>query len=213
MTTTPFETRLYQQLNDFFSHAGYTLLAEKKQFRKTTPGGFQNVIFSPAFYGTETRLDVTFGCRSEQVEQIAQQFLNNLSDFWPDANTLIIDIGKFQDSPFFRYTLHKATDLAAVCGQIQDFFSQQGFPFVDHSGTLPRLDELLNQLPLQPSKFVYNQTHRCYKGLIVAYLNHNPQIAELTDSYRHGLLRQTQNRYEQRNFERLVLYLQHYSAN
>ena len=78
MTLTPFETRLYEQLTPFFDDHGFDLLPEKKQYRLTTPTGFQNVLLSPAYYGTETVLDVNFGCRHDQIEQIAQQFLNNL---------------------------------------------------------------------------------------------------------------------------------------
>lgn len=213
MTLTPFETQLYQQLGDFFARQQYELLTDKRQFRKPTPAGFQNVILSPTYYGSETWLDVNFGVRNEQVEQIAQQFLNNLTDFRPDANTLIISIGKFTDQPYFRYKINNHDELAAVCGQIQLFFETDGFAFLDQACTLPTLDQLFNQFPYQPSRYVYNQTHRCYKGLITARLNYNPTFTDLTDSYRHGLLRQTQNPYEQQNFERLVAYLQHYSAN
>ena len=213
MTNTPFETDLHRQLAPFFAEHQYTLLAEKRQFRKNTATGFQNVIFSLSFYGDETWLEVNFGCRSEQIEQIAQQFLNNLRDYRPDANTLIVSIGKFTDVKYFRYKIITPDDLSDVCCQIQDFFTEQGFAFLDQSGTLPVLDSILNQQPNLPSKYVYNQTHRCYKALIAARLNHNPRFDGLTDAYRHLLMRQTQNIHEQQNFERLVSYLQHYSAN
>lgn len=213
MTITPFETQLYQQLLPFFTDQAYELLPEKKQFRKLTTTGFQNVIISPAYYGTETWLDVNFGCRNEQVEQIAQQFLNNLTDFRPDANTIITSVGKFTDQPYFRYKVGTPDELIPVCDAIKAFFTTDGFAFLEQACSLPTLDRLFNQFPYQPSPYIYNQTHRCYKGLIAARLNHNPLLAGLTDSYRHGLLRQTQNPYEQLNFERLVTYLQHYSAN
>ncbi len=213
MTLTPFETNLYRLLSDYFAADQYELLTDKRQFRKTTATGFQNVIFSPAYYGPETWLEVNFGCRNEQVEQIAQQFLNNLTDFRPDANTVIISIGKFTDQLYFRYKIASMDELALICDEIKAFFDTDGFAFLEQAGTLSTLDQLFNQFPHQPSRYVYNQTHRCYKGLIVARLNHNPHFEGLTDSYRHGLLRQTQNPYEQLNFERLVTYLQHYSAN
>jgi hypothetical protein len=213
MNDTPFETDLYRQLHPFFAEHQYTLLTEKKQFRKNTATGFQNAIFSPSFYGDETWLEVNFGCRNEQIEQIAQQFLNNLRDYRPDANTLIISIGKFTDVKYFRYKITTTDDLIDVCDQIQDFFVERGFGFLDESGALPTLDRILNHQPNQPCKYVYNQTHRCYKALIAARLTHNPRFDGLTDAYRHLMMRQTQNAYEQQNFERLVAYLQHYSAN
>ncbi|GAB3886138.1 hypothetical protein [Spirosoma agri] len=213
MTSTPFETNLYQQLTPFFSKQAFTLLPEKKQYRRTTAIGFQNVILSPSFYGDETMLEVNFGCRNDQVEQIAQQFLNNLPDYRPDANTLIISIGKFNGFQYHRYKVHSEDELVVICDQIEQFFITKGFAFLDDASTLPTLDRLLNEHPGQPCQYVYNQTHRCYKGLIVARLNHNPHFDGLIDSYRHLLIRQTQNPYEQLQFERLIAYLQHYSAN
>jgi len=213
MTLTPFETKLYQHLTPFFEQRRYGLLPERKQYRRMTDSGFQNVILSPAYYGDETMLEVNFGCRIEQVEQIAQQFLNNLTDYRPDANTLIISIGKFEGLHYFRYKIHSDDELAHTCGQIEEFFETKGFDFLETSCTLPTLDRLLNEHPALPSLHMYNQTHRCYKGLIAARLNHNPQFDSLIDSYRQLLIRQTQNPYEQLHFERLVTYLQHYSAN
>ena len=213
MTLTPFETNLYQYLTPFFEQRRYRLLPERKQYRRITDFGFQNVILSPAYYGDETMLEVNFGCRNEQVEQIAQQFLNNLTDYRPDANTLIISIGKFEGLQYFRYKIHSDDELAQTCGQIEEFFETKGFDFLKASCTLATLDRLLNEYPALPSLYVYNQTHRCYKGLVAARLNHNPQFDTLFDSYRQLLIRQTQNPYEQLHFERLVGYLQHYSAN
>jgi len=213
MTLTPFETRLYEQLTPFFSAYGYNLLPEKRQYRLTTPTGFQNVLLSPAYYGTETVLDVNFGCRHDQIEQIAQQFLNNLSGYRADANTLVLSIGKFSGQLYARYTIDTEHELANVCGQIQDFFVETGFPFLNETTTLPALDRLLNQFPNEPCRYVYNQAHRYYKGLIAAYLSHDPQADALTDIYRQQLVQQTQNPHAQFHFERLVNFLHHYSAN
>jgi hypothetical protein len=213
MSITPFEHDLYERLSPFFERHGYALLAEKKQFRQTTSTGFRNVILSPAFYGTDTWLDVNFGCRNEQIEQIAQQFLNNLPDFRPDANTLIVSVGKFNDVKYFRYKIAAPDDLPDVCDAIRLFFDDAGFDFLTTVFALPTLDRVLNQQPALPCKFVYNQIHRCYKGLIAARLNHHPQLPGLIETYRLSLNRQTQNPHELANFERLIGYLQHYSAN
>lgn len=213
MTLTPFETNLYQHLTPFFAARQFTLLPDRKQFRRSTSQGFQNVILSPAFYGEETWLEVNFGCRNEQVEQIAQQFLNNLTDYRPDANTLIVSIGKFNGLQYFRYKIHSDEELIDTCGQIEQFFDEHGFAFLADSCALSTLDRLLNEHPGLPSLYVYNQTHRCYKGLVTARLNHNPHFDGLIDNYRQLLIRQTQNPYEQLHFERLIAYLQHYSAN
>lgn len=213
MTITPFETSLYQHLTPFFESHQYKLVPDMKQYRRTTEAGFQNVILSPAFYNEETMLEVNFGCRNNQVEQIAQQFLTNLVDFRPNANTIIISIGKFNGFQYYRYKIHSEEELAWTCEQIEQFFDLKGFDFLNMASSLATLDRLLNDNLNQPSQYVYNQTHRCYKGLIAARLNHSPYFDGLIDSYRHLLIRQTQNPYEQLHFERLIAYLQHYSAN
>ena len=213
MTLTPFETRLHQHLTPFFRAREYVLLPERKQYRRLTNSGFQNVILSPAYYGDEIMLEVNFGCRNEQIEQIAQQFLNNLVDYRPDANTLIISIGKFNNLQYFRYKIHSNDELVETCYHIEDFFLNQGFSFLETASTLPALDQLLNEHTSLPCRYVYNQTHRCYKGLIAARLNHNPNFEGLIDTYRHLLISQTQNPYEQLHFERLISYLLHYSPN
>ncbi|WP_080056504.1 hypothetical protein [Spirosoma aerolatum] len=213
MTITSFETNLYQHLAPFFSDHAYALLTEKKQFRRVTSNGFQNIILTSVFYPDDTTLEVNFGCRHEQVEQIAQQFLNNQPDLRPDANTLILSMSRFVGFQKARYKIHSEADLSQVCSQIEDFFSAQGFDFLATAASLPTLDRLLNEYLDEPCRYVYNQTHRCYKGLIAARLNHNPNFDDLVDYYRHLLIHQTQNPYEQMHFERLIAYLQHYSAN
>jgi hypothetical protein len=213
MTLTPFETSLYRQLAQFFGGYGFELLAEKKQFRKLTSTGFQNIILSPSYYGPTTLLDVNFGCRNEQVEQIAQQFLPTLTDFRPDANTLLISIGKYKQVSPPRYSIRTEGELDTVCSQITEFFTETGFDLIEQSMSLTTLDSILNDNPAQPCPFVYNQTFRCYKGLTVASLTHNPQFLGLVELYRNQLSQQSQNAYEAMNFDRLVSYLQHYSPN
>lgn len=213
MTITPFETSLYEQLTPFFARHDYELLPDRKQYRRRVDTGFQNVILSTTFYQDEVMLEVNFGCRNEQVEQIAQQFLNSLVEYRADANTIILSIGKFSGFQYFRYKIHSTSELVLVCEQIESFFAQAGFDFLGSACSLASLDRLLNEQPNQPCLYVYNQTHRCYKGLIAARLVNNSRFDGLVDSYRHSLDRQTKNPYEQQHFERLVAYLRHYSAN
>ncbi|OIN60712.1 hypothetical protein [Arsenicibacter rosenii] len=210
---SPFETNLFRHLSQFFADHHYLLLADQKQFRKITATGFQNVIFSPSFYQNEILVDILFGTRNQQVEQIAQQFLRNTPEYRDHANTTIISIGKFRDMPYFRYKLNPGESPEMLCADVESFFLKQGFSFLDQTRSVQAIDTLLNSQPDQPCKFLYNQTHRCYKGLIAAHLNHSPQFDGLIDRYRFELKRQTQNAHEQLRFERLIAYLLHYSAN
>lgn len=213
MTVTPFETKLYAYLTPFFAQYGYGLMPEKKQFRRDTASGFQNIVLSSVPYPDDTMLEVNFGCRNDQIEQIAQQFLNNLTEFRSDANTFLLSIGRFSGLQYARYRIHSEDELIHVCDQIELFFEQQGFEFMRKAGALAVIDQLLNDQPDQPCRYVYNQTHRCYKGLIAARLNHNPYFDKLVDEYRHSLVRLTQNSHEQIQFERLITFLHHYTAN
>ncbi|AUD01792.1 hypothetical protein [Spirosoma pollinicola] len=213
MTSTSFETSLYQHLTPFFERHQFLLLPEKKQYRKTTDTGFQHILLCPTFYAHETTLAVRLGCRNEQIEQIAQQFLTSQSISQLDTNTLLISIGQFSDFTIDRFCIHSEDELLSVCEQIEHFFATSGFDFLAASSSLLALDRLLNNQPGQPCLYVFNQMHRYYKGLITARLNHNTHFDALVDTYRHLLLAQTQNRHEQIRFERLISYLHYYSAN
>ncbi len=213
MTSTSFETALYHQLTPFFERHQFLLLPEKKQYRKTTDTGFQQVLLSPTFYDSETVLAISLGCRNEQIEQIAQQFLTSQAVSRSDTSTLLVPVGQFSDFVSDRVCIHSEKELLHVCEQIEQFFTTSGFDFLAASGSLPALDRLLNNQPAKVCPYVFNQMHRCYKGLITARLNHSAQFDALVDTYRHLLISQTQNRYEQIRFERLIAYLIYYSAN
>lgn len=213
MTSISFETTLHQHLTPFFEAHQFRLLNDKKHYRKATEIGFQQVVLTPTFYANEIILDIRLACRNEQVEQIAQQFLTNQALIRPDTSTLHVPIGQFNDFFDVRLSIRSEKEIHSVCQKIEHFFTTVGFDFLSTACTLPALDRLLNGQLGQPSLYVYNQMHRCYKGLITASLNHNTQFDHLIDTYRHLLIHQTQNRHEQIRFEQLIAYLQYYSAN
>ncbi|WP_428659148.1 hypothetical protein [Runella sp.] len=209
------EAKLYYALYDFFEAEGFRLLMDKKQFRKNTPAGFTNIIFSVSEYEKENDawVEVHIGCRNEQVEQIAQQFLNSNSvDFRSDANTLIISTGKYNNVNYFRYKIQNDEDLADACESIREFMQSSGFSFLSTINSVSDIDSLLNLLPHKPSKFLYNQVHRCYKGIVAAKLNNSPQLERLTETYRRYLAK-FGNEAERHNYERLVAYLNYYGKN
>lgn len=209
------EAKLYYALYDFFEAEGFRLLMDKKQFRKSTPAGFVNIIFSVSEYekDKDTWVEVHIGCRNDQIEQIAQQFLNiNLVDFRADVNTLIISTGKYNDVKYFRYKIQNDDDLTDTCEAIKEFMVYSGFSFLNSSTKLSDIDRIFNSLPHKPSKYVYNQIHRCYKGLIAAKLADNPQYTHTEAVYRNYLTKFA-SKAELSNFERLVTYLQYYGNN
>ena len=50
MLVKSFEIALYDKLSLFFEQHNFVLMADKKQFRKDTSRGFQNVIFTATSY-------------------------------------------------------------------------------------------------------------------------------------------------------------------
>jgi len=215
---TPFETDLYEKMGDFFARHGFVPLPEKKQFRRATETGFHNVIFSATRYDTETWLEVNFGLRHERIEQVAQQFLGNLEEFRTDANTLVVSIGKFNDAHFFRYKIgHEDAaghrDLEDTCHEIKEFLLGRGFDFLNRHESLEALHRLFNAEPTRPCKFLYNQTHRAFKGLVACRFLNSDDFLRLSDLYRSELVRLGASFHELHQYERLLSFLLYHSVN
>ena len=213
MLLKPFETDIYEKLRTFFDSHGFDLIADKKQFRKLTKTGFQNVIFTTTAYENEVWLEVNIGSRNHQLEQIAQQFLGNTRDYWADANSLVISIGKFNNAKYFRYKMANQADVEDVCEEIKNFLTTRGFAFLKNSDSLLMLHETYNKEPLKTCKYVYNQTHRSFKGLITAKLIYDESFLDLADTHRNFLMRIGAKTEELLTYERLLSYLLYLSVN
>ena len=213
MLVKPFETALHSKLRLFFEQNGFVLMADKKQFRKVTPRGFQNVIFTATSYDDEIWLEVNFGIRNNQIEQIAQQFLGNTRDFWGESNTIVVSIGKYNDAKYFRYKIMTEPDIEDVCEIVKEFLLTDGFPFLKASDNLLALNEVFNKQPQKPCKYVYNQVHRSFKGIISAKLVHHENFLDLTDKHREHLIRIGATPEELLTFERLLSFLLYHSPN
>ena len=213
MLVKPFEITLYHKLRLFFKEQGFVLMADKKQFRKVTPTGFQNVIFTATSYDDEIWLEVNFGCRNNQVEQIAQQFIGNTRDFWSESNTIVVSIGKYNDAKYFRFKIMTEPDIEDVCDIIKDFLITQGFPFLNQSDNLLVLNDIFNKYPKKPCKYLYNQVHRSFKGIITAKLIHEEKFLDLTDKHRQNLIRIGATHEDLLTFERLLSFLLYHSPN
>ena len=213
MLVKPFEIALYEKLSSFFKQNDFVLMADKKQFRKVTSLGFQNVIFTATSYDDEIWLEVNFGIRNNQVEQIAQQFLGNTLDFWGESNTIVVSIGKYNDAKYFRYKIMTEPDIEDICDIVKDFLITQGFPFLKVSDNLSALNNVFNTFPKKPCKYVYNQVHRGFKGIITAKLIHDEHFLDLTNKHRENLVRIGATQEELLTFERLLSFLLYYSPN
>ena len=212
MILSKFEVKFYQQLESFFQSHNFDLALDQKQFRKATQNGFQNIIFSVSETQKEFWVEVNFGVRHEFIEQIAQQFLNNTQTYRPSANTLVISIGKFQELKYFRFKVTDEDDLNKTLEDVKVFFEETGFDFLENTQKLSKIDDILNDSPSQPCRYLYNQVHRCFKGIIAAKLTDNNNFTTITNIYRHFLLKNGTDD-DLLNYERLVSFLHHYHAN
>ncbi len=207
-----FETRFFERLDGFFSSHGFGLCLDQKQFRKSTQNGFQNIIFSISANQNIYWIEVNFGVRFEFIEEIAQQFLNNSYGYRPSANTLVISIGKFLEKKYFRYKISDEEEFQKVVEEIKDFYLNKGFDFLNTADSLSFIEEKLNDAPSLPCRYLYNQVHRCFKGIVAAKLNDNHNFTTLANIYRHFLLKQGTDD-DLINYERLLSFLHHFHAN
>ncbi len=212
MILSKFEVKFYQQLEEFFQGHDFNLHLDYKQFRKATQNGFQNVIFSISETQKEFWIEVNFGIRYEFIEQLAQQFLNNTRGNRSSANTLVISFGKFQNLKYFRFKVTDEDELYKILEEIKNFFKNRGFRFLEEAAGLEKIDDLLNDMPTKPCRYLYNQVHRCFKGVIAAKLTDNHSFTTITNIYRHFLLKNGSDE-ELLNYERLVSFLHFYSPN
>lgn len=212
MIYNQFETKLYGQLDVFFQSHGFGFLPDQKQFRKSTQNGFQNIIFSVSEAQNVFWIEVNFGVRFEFIEQIAQQFLNNSFGYRPAANTLVISTGKYLEIKYFRYKVTNEEELDKITGEIRSFFEEKGFDFLSKAHSLSFIEDTLNDSPTLPCRYLYNQVHRCFKGIVAAKLSDNRNFATITNIYRHFLLKNGTDE-DLLSYERLITFLHHYNAN
>ena len=211
MNHQEFETALYHHLFDFFYDRGFEMQYEKKQFRKLVETGFQNVIFSSSQYENEHLLEVNIGLRFSPIENIAQEYLDNYVDFRSDSNTLVVSIAKMSRNKYFRYRVVNHEDLRLACEQVGEFLTETGLPFLDHHQHVGQLDWLMNTAPGKPCPYLYNQTHRCFKGMVAAHLNKNPKYPQLASAY-HQFLEHSGTKPDMiHSFKKLLAFLELHS--
>jgi hypothetical protein len=207
------ETSLYHHLNHYLVIKNFYWIPESKQFRKQTERGFQNIILSCSSYADEMWVEVNMGVRVDLVEDFAQQFLDVPIEYRKHANTIITSIGRLSDTKYLRYKITHEEDVEVCYEAIKDFMQERGFEFLEYASHLKNLDKMLNEQPSKASNYLYNQTHRCFKAIIVAKLNNNPHFFELIDTYQQVLERLQVGEKEIDRYLKLVNFLLYLSLN
>jgi hypothetical protein len=213
MTLTELETNLYHLLNQNFSKKGFYLIPELFQFRRLNETGFQNIILTSTRYEAEIWVEVNIGVRIDMVENLAQQFLDVIPEYRQHANTIITSIGRLSDTKYLRYKIANEEDVTFSAQTIKDFMKERGFDFLEYASHIKELDKLFNEKPHQSLKYVYNQVHRCFKAVIIAKYNNNPQFFKLLDQYQTQLERLKVPDTILENYVKLANYLVYLSIN
>jgi hypothetical protein len=207
------QKKLYSSLTPFFEQHGFELLTEKQQFRKMTPTGFQNVIFTTTQDGNDAWLEVHVGVRHQEVEHIAQQFLSNEPAYWQDANTLVVSIGQYNKTKYFGYRISNDEDIQLTTIAIEQFMTIQGLSFMEHYSSIVSLHHIFNKLPYSPCPYLYNQVHRCFKGIVVAKLINEEDFITALNCYLVQMPKLNATKREIKLFDRMSDFLLHYCFN
>ncbi|MGD1843610.1 MAG: hypothetical protein ACFB0B_22360 [Thermonemataceae bacterium] len=207
------EVQVFSRLRKVMTADGFELLWEKKQFRKTTETGFQNVSISISQYTDDFVMEVSLGTRSNLVESLVGQFLNYSPSFLADSHTAIASMGKLLGRPYERFVVKTPQAFEAACTRIETFMHEQGFTFLTHYTNLHNLHEAYNTHPTQNCLLAYNTTHRCFRGITIARLIESPQWAALATNYQKVLQAYGVPTSVKESFHKLIRYLEYLHPN
>ncbi len=204
---------MVEDLTPFFLENGFLYHHGFMQFRKTYNSGFQNVIFAPVKYDDGVRLEMTFGCRVNPVEELIQDCTTGLNDFKTHSNTAIISFGKYHREPSFRLRFRDEKSYAGTIKTIERFFDEEGLDYLSRLSDIGHLDALFNAFPGEKCEEAFNLRLRCFRGLAIAFLNKNPELELLIEAYPKILEKYGATPLEMTQFKALSRYCKYYKLN
>lgn len=208
------EKHIYNHLQPIFSQHAYEKLPGKNQFRQKSPHGFRNVHLSLNGDTEGYFIHIQLGTRIEKVERVVEQFMEGSEEQANEKQTAVASLSRFyQQQRGKLYLLADESKLQHICHQIADFIQKKGFCFLESLSKLPRIDPLINRRPDLPSPYMYNQIHRCFKGITMASILHRTDFEKLVSTYQNSLYSQGVRPEVSDNFSRLVNYLRYFSFN
>lgn len=191
----------------------YTEHPKYLQFKKVYKGGFQSCLFSTHQHENAFWIEISVGVRVDIVEKIANQFTLTLKDYHQNSHTILTTYGRIMGTPYFRFKVKNQEDLNDVFEKMQAFLEEIAFDFMEDNSQVVNIDKLINRYPEKPSRFIYNNTHRCIKGVIVAQIAQNPQLNTLIKAYHIVLERHSLRDKMLPQYKKLVAYLSAFSVN
>ncbi|HAA15081.1 MAG TPA: hypothetical protein DCE41_26655 [Cytophagales bacterium] len=206
------EERVFLELAPTLEAAGFREFRAMKQFRRPTQTGFQNILLSISGQGPYV-LEVHLGIRSHMVEELLQQFVSIPLHFAPHATTLHAPLYQIDHAIPRRFRFDSEKEVAAMCEFVLEVMQDTGFDYFEEHSAIDAIDRVLNEAPDRDSPFLYNQLHRCFRGLIVAKMAQNLELPQLIDTYHKHLERKAAPQSLINRYERLAVLLHNFSLN
>lgn len=203
----------FEKLEPCFANRGYYFVPLLNQFRCNTESGFTNIIITPTLYSDVIYFEITFGSRINLVERTIQPYIRGLKGYKEDRNTAITSYGKYHGNPHVRLKAQSVNQLNAVIDEIQQFFEDEGFQYLQTLEKTVGLDTLFNTNPQKTSAVAFNHELRGFRGITLATLQQNPQWEKINSAY----LKMFEQRHTPSilvdNYKRLVAFLSNSGLN
>ena len=209
------QTKLQESFNPKFESLGFGLIAHPKymQYKKAFHGGFQSCIFTILERNKTFWIETNIGVRIDIVEKLANQFTLTLKDYHNESQTVMSTYGRIMGQPYFRFKVQTQEELDLAFEKIYAFLIEIAFDFMTDNSQVAAVDKLINRYPEKPSRFMFNESHRCIKGVIIARMADNPQLPTLIKAYHVVLQRHSLRDKMLPQYKKLVDYLSAFSVN
>lgn len=209
------ENRIQQTLGPLLKAKGFAYSEHPKylQFKRQFKGGFQTCLFAILQNEKTFWIELSVGVRVDIVEKLANQFTLTLKDYQSETHTILTTYGRIMGEPYFRFKVENLEGLEFAFEKMKDFLEEIAFDFMDDNSDVINIDKLLNRYPEKPSRFIYNDAHRCIKGVIIAQMAQNPQLHSLIQTYHIVMQRHSLRDKMMPQYEKLVKYLRVFSVN
>ncbi|MGB0839576.1 MAG: hypothetical protein ACPGXL_05525 [Chitinophagales bacterium] len=183
------------------------------QFKRRFEGGFESCIFALTENKGKFWIELSFGLRIDDIELLANQFTFILKPYQEETHTIMTSYGRMINQNYFRYKVSNEAEIEKAASTFRSFLEQEGFDFLQSHHSVKHLDELINNEPTDTSKFIYNASHRCLKGIIIAKMSQNPKFSQLAQLYHQELQKTVMGERVLPGYKRLVTHLAAFSLN
>ncbi len=192
----------------FFSDFGFDFHPENFLFQKSYPAGNQVVFIHYSEYPEASYLEYTLGVRIHQVEQVIHKFLPTLSDYSSRSLTLIQTLDAIHPDFPRRYVVQDNQELQESVFEVEKFFVQKGFSWMDQMIQPKELQNAFAQRKeksFQTQNFVYS----AFRGVTLAKLYQPQDYPMLRQFYLEQIKQKEMTPFTIASFLQLLDYLDH----